>query len=347
MNKIARRQFIYYSSLAVATGLFTACNNTTLTDSERTVQNGSAELDLVTFGTNWFAQAEQGGFYQAVATGIYQEYGLDVTIKMGGPQVNGTQLLMGGALDFYMGHTTDAIKAVENGIPKITVAAIFQKSPQIIIAHPGVGHDNLQSLKGKPIYISAEANTAFWPFLKAKYNYTDAQKRPYNFSVTPFLQDQNSAQQGYISSEPLQIVQQGGFKPVIFLLADYGYTPYATTIETRRELVDENPDLVQRFVDASIKGWYSYLENPEPGNKLIKEANPEMNDEQLAYSLAKMKEYGLVTSGEAETKGIGTMTEERWQSLFATFAEAGVFKSDIDYQKAFTLDFINKGIAGK
>ena len=347
MNKIHRRQFIYYGSLAIGTTIFTACNrNTPQTNSDNNNQDNVA-LDKVTFGTNWFAQAEHGGFYQAVAKGIYQEYGLDVTIKMGGPQVNGTQLLMGNAIDFYMGYTTDAIKAVENGIPKITVAAIFQKDPQIILAHPGVGHDTLASLKGKPIYISAEANTAFWPFLKAKYKYTDDQKRPYNFSVAPFLRDKNSAQQGYISSEPLKIEKQGGFKPFIFLLADYGYNPYANTIETRRELVERNPELVQRFVDASIKGWYSYLDNPEPGNQLIKEANPEMNDRQLAYSLKKIKEYGLVVSGDAETKGIGTMTEERWQSIFNNFVEVGVFNADIDYQQAFTLDFVNKGIDGK
>jgi NitT/TauT family transport system substrate-binding protein len=346
MKIIKRRQFIHYSFLTIGSSVLAACssnNSSSLTDSNSV--NNSASLDKVVFGTNWYAQGEHGGFYQAVATDIYKNQGLDVTIKMGGSQINGTQLLMGGAIDFYMGFGTDAIKAVENNIPKITVAAIFQKDPQVIIAHPGVGHDTLESLKGKPIYISAEANTAFWPFLKAKYGFTDEQKRPYNFNITPFLRDKNSAQQGYISSEPLKIEKEADYKPIVFLLADYGYNPYATTIETRKELVSKNPDLVQRFVDASIKGWYSYLDNPEPGNKLIKEANPEMTDEQLAYSLEKIKEYGLVISGEAETKGIGAMTEEHWQSFFEAFVDAGIFQSDTDYQQAFTLDFVNKGVA--
>ena len=335
MNRINRRQFIQYCSISFATHLLTSCNNNTPNQSEDT----NDTLEEVVFGTNWYAQAEHGGFYQAVATGIYQKSGLDVTIKMGGPQVNGTQLLMGGVVDFFMGFGADAIKAVEAGIPKITVAAIFQKDPQVLIAHPGVGVKSIEDLKGKSIYISAAANTTFWPFLKAKYGFSDAQKRPYNFNVAPFITDKESAQQGYLSSEPLKVEQKGGFKPVVFLLADYGYNPYANTIETRQKLVNEKPDLVQRFVDASIKGWYSYLENPEPGNKLIKKDNPEMTDEQLTYSLEKIREYGLLTSGDTV---IGDMTESRWGSFFEEQVKAGVFKANTDYKKAFTLKFINK-----
>jgi NitT/TauT family transport system substrate-binding protein len=210
-----------------------------------------------------------------------------------------------------------------------------------LLAHPNVGVDSLEDLQGKPIYVAALANTTFWPFLKEKYNFTDEQKRPYNFSIAPFLADKNVAQQGYISSEPLKVTKEGGFEPVVFLLADYGYTPYTTTIETRRELVEKNPDLVKRFVDASIKGWYSYLENPEPGNQLIKKDNPEMTDELLAYSLKKMKEYGIVISGDAEKKGIGMMTDARWKSFFDEFVKAGVFKAETDYKQAFTLQFVS------
>ena len=341
MNLINRRQFIQYSSLTFAASLLTSCGNeNTKTQSDRTTPTTEDKLERVIFGTNWFAQAEHGGFYQAVATGIYQESGLDVIIKMGGPQVNGTQLLMGGVVDFFMGFGGDAIRAVEAGIPKITVAAIFQKNPQVLIAHPDVGIKLIEDLKGKSIYVSAAANTTFWPFLKAKYGFTDDQKRPYNFNISPFLTDTKSAQQGYLSSEPLKIEKEGGFKPVVFLLAEYGYNPYATTIETRQELVNKKPDLVQRFVDASIKGWYSYLENPEPGNQLIRKDNPEMSQAQLDYSLEKMKEYGILISGDAVTKGIGAMTEERWKSFFDTQVQAGVFKPDTDYKQAFTLKFL-------
>jgi len=352
MNKIYhlnRRQFIQYGTLAVGSSVIAACtnnsNNTPVgsaTTGATTSSNG--KLDKITYGTNWYAQAEHGGFYQAVATGIYKEHGLDVTIKMGGPQVNGTQLLMGGAVDFFMGYGADAIKAIEEGIPKVTVAAIFQKDPQVLIAHPGVGHETLDKLKGKPILVSSVANTTFWPFLKAKFKFSDEQRRPYNFNPGPFLADKTSIQQGYITSEPLKIKKQGGFEPVVMLLADSGYTPYSTTIETKKELVEKNPDLVQRFVDASIKGWYSYLDNPEPGNQLIKQQNPEMKDEQLAFGLQKLKEHKIIISGEAEKKGIGSMTDERWQSFFETMTTQGVFKKETDYKQAFTLKFINRGV---
>lgn len=342
--RVNRRKFIQYSSLTIGSSLFAACNNNTSKISPTTTTASSSKLDKVTYGTNWFAEAEHGGFYQAVATGIYQAHGLDVTIKMGGPQVNGTQLLMGGVVDFFMGFGANAIKAVEEGIPKITVAAIFQKDPQVLIAHPGVGNDSLEKLKGKPILVSASADITYWPFLKAKYDFSDQQKRPYNFNPGPFLVDKNAVQQGYITSEPLAIKKQGGFDPVVMLLADYGYTPYATTIETKQELVAKNPDLVQRFVDASIKGWYSYLENPAPGNELIKKQNPEMKDDQLAFGLENLKKHGIIISGDAEKQGIGAMTQQRWKSFFDTMANQSVFKKDTNYQQAFTLQFVNKGV---
>jgi NitT/TauT family transport system substrate-binding protein len=343
-----RRQFIRYGSLALGTGVIAACGGRTQTGQDSAATNGTAAdqaLQTVTFGTNWYAQAEHGGFYQAVATGIYNDYGLDVTIQMGGPQVNGTQLLMGGAVDFFMGYTADAIKAVEEGIPKRTVAAIFQKDPQILIAHPDQGVQTLADLQGRPIFISAAANVTYWPFLEARFGFTEDMKRPYNFNPGPFLAEKSSAQQGYLSSEPLAVKSEGGFEPLVFLLADYGYDPYACTIEARNETIEQDPDLVQRFVDASIKGWYSYFENPAPGNELIKEANPEMTDEQIAYGIEKMQEYGIVISGEAEQDGIGAMTDARWESFFSTMSEAGVFDPATDFRQAYTLDFVNRGTA--
>lgn len=340
MTQLNRRRFIQYSSLATGASVLAACGGSSPQPAD---QPASTAPQAITFGTNWYAQAEHGGFYQAVATGIYQDYGLDVTIQMGGPQVNGTQLLMGKAVDFFMGYTADAIKAIEEGIPKVTVAAIFQKDPQIITAHPDQGIQDLADLKGKPIFISKAANVTYWPFLAAKYGFTDDMKRNYNFNPGPFLADKTSAQQGYLSSEPLAIAKEGGFEPLVFLLADYGYTSYATTIETRQEIVDGDPDLVQRFVDASIKGWYSYFENPAPGNELIKKDNPEMSDEQLAYSLEKLQDYGIALSGDADAQGIGAMTDERWQAFFDEMSAAGVFSKDTDYTQAYTLEFVNKG----
>ncbi|MBD3885157.1 ABC transporter substrate-binding protein [Phormidium tenue FACHB-886] len=342
---INRRKFIQYGSLAVGTSLVAACSGTNTASSTNAASSSPASpqaLDKIRFGTSWYAQAEHGGFYQAVAEGIYKAHGLDVAIQMGGPQVNTTQLLMGGAVDFVM--ATDCLvtlNSIAENIPKIAVAAMFQKSPRVLIAHPQV--NDLSQMKGKPIFIATSANTSYWPFLKAKYGFTDDQKRAYNYNIAPFLADKTSAQQGFVSSEPLTIAQKGGFEPKVFLLADLGYQPYANMIETQKELVEQNPDLVQRFVDASIKGWYSYLENPAPANELIKKDNPEMTDEQLAYSVSKLKEHNILTNGEAGSLGIGAMTEQRWQSLFNDMVKVGVLKAETKYQDAFTLQFINKG----
>jgi NitT/TauT family transport system substrate-binding protein len=339
INRFNRRNFIQYCSIWIGSSFIAGCNNS------NQPSTSNSRLDKVTFGTNWIAQAEHGGFYQAIATGIYKDYGLDVTIKMGGPQVpSGTQLLMGGAVDFFMGYGIDAVNAIAQGIPKITVAAIFQKDPWCLIAHPNPGIKTLADLKGKPIYVSASANITYWPLLEAKYGFTEDQKRPYNFNPAPFLIDKNSAQQGYITSEPFAIEKQGGFQPVVFLLADYGYQPYATTIETKKELVEKNPELVRRFVDASIKGWYSYLENPQPANQLIKKDNPEMTDEQLVYSIQKLKEYGIILSDAAEKQGIGAMSDQKWTSLFESMVDTKISKSNVNYKDAYTLQFVNKGV---
>ncbi|WP_017298640.1 ABC transporter substrate-binding protein [Nodosilinea nodulosa] len=340
-----RRRFLRYSSLALGAGVLAACasgtQDTVSTDAAPSTPSG--ELDKVTFGTSWFAQAEHGGFYQAVATGIYKEHGLDVTISMGGPQVNGNQLLMAGAQDFKMGYAIDAINSIQEGVPKVTVAAIFQKDPQALMAHPDVGINAFEDLKGKTILMSTSAHTTFWPFLKAKYGLSDDQMGVYTFNVGPFVADKNIVQQGYITSEPFAIEKEGGFEPVVLLMADHGYPNYTTTIETRREIMEGNPDLVQRFVDASIKGWYSYLENPAPGNELIQKDNPEMSDEQLAFGLAKLKEYGIILSGDAEKMGIGAMTDERWENIFTTMADLGTFDPSVDYKQAYSLDFVNQG----
>jgi NitT/TauT family transport system substrate-binding protein len=229
----------------------------------------------------------------------------------------------------------------------VAVAAIFQKDPSVLIAHPGRGNDALAMLKGKPIMIGSDTRIGSWIFLKSKFGYTDDQIRPYTFSVAPFLADPKAVQQGYLSSEPFTIEAQG-VKPIVLLLADAGYSSYGSLIQTSDKLTRENPDLVQRFVDASIEGWYSYLHgDPTPGNALIKHDNPEMTDALLAYGIAKIKEYGIVDSGDAKTNGIGAMTEARWRDFFDTMSTAGVYPKSLDFHKAFTLQFVDKKVGMK
>jgi NitT/TauT family transport system substrate-binding protein len=296
-----------------------------------------AQQPKVVFYTNWYAEAEHGGFYQAVAEGTYKAQGLDVEVRMGGPQINVMQLLLADQADFVMGYDLQTIKAIEQKLPVTTVAATFQKDPAVLIAHPGVR--NLADLKSKTLLIGQASETTFWPWLKAKYGFTDAQKRPYAFSVQQFLVDKNVAQQGYLTSEPFTI-EKGGVKPVVFLLADSGYPPYAETIVVTQKTLKEKPDMIRKFVTATAQGWKSYLKNPALGNSLIKKANPEMTDDLLAFGVKNMRDYGLVTGGDAKTQGIMTMTDGRWKQTFDFMVSAGLTTADTDYHKAYTLDFV-------
>tara|TARA_B100001109_G_scaffold188167_2_gene154841 strand:+ start:69215 stop:70243 length:1029 start_codon:yes stop_codon:yes gene_type:complete len=299
------------------------------------------DIESVVFATNWYAQAEHGGFYQALAEGIYQRYGLDVEIRMGGPQVNGMQLLAAGKVDFLMGVPMTTVHAVAEGIPVVAVAATFQKDPAVVIAHSGI--KSLAEIGNKQLdfYMSPSANTSYFPWLKAEFGFTDTMVKPYNFSVTPFLLNQNAAQQGLVTSEPFAI-EKAGIEPAVFLMADFGYPPYAETIETSRRMVEENPDIVQRFVEASMKGWVSYLKNPMPGNSLIKKDNPEMTDEQLAYGIDTLKQYGIVTGGDARGRGPGTMTDERWDELYQFMDKSGLLTKTLDISDVYTLDFVSR-----
>ena len=291
------------------------------------------------FGTNWYAQAEHGGFYQALAEGTYRKHGLDVTVRMGGPQVNGLQLLLAGQMDLFMGYDLQTLQVVAQDLPVVTLAATFQKDPAVIIAHPGVAR--LEELTGRPIAISAASETTYWPWLRARYGFTDDQKRPYTFSVQPFLLDPRLSQQGYVTSEPYS-VEKAGVKPVLFLLADLGYPPYAQTIVATRDTLAKRRDAIRRFVMATAEGWKSYLANPASGNGLIKRDNPQMEDALLAYGLAKMKEYAIVTGGDAAREGILTMTDARWQRTFEFMVQARMVKPDLDYKRAYTLEVIRE-----
>ena len=303
-------------------------------------------LDKISHQTNWRAQAEHGGYYYAVVNGIYKKYGVDCDLRMGGPQQNPSQLLLGGRVDTIMSNSFECINYAKEGLPFLGIAAIFQKDPQVLISHPNVGNDSLPALKGKPLLIGAGGRTSYFPFLKAKFGYTDDQVRPYTFNMAPFLADKTVSQQGFLSSEPYAIMQ-AGVQPVVHLLADAGFENYQTTINISRKLMTEKKDLVQRFVNASLEGWAEYLKAGE-GNKAADAAilkdNPDMTQDKLDYALKVMNERGIVKSGDALKLGIGAMTDERWKRFYDTMSDAGAFPKGIDVTKAYSLDFVNKGI---
>jgi NitT/TauT family transport system substrate-binding protein len=308
----------------------------------------AAAIDAVKFGTDWKAEAEHGGYYQAIATGIYKRHGLDVDLQPGGPQVNHSELLAAGILDFNIASNSFIpLNYIQQKIPMVAVAAMFQKDPSVLIAHPGQGDNSLAALKGKPIMIGGDTRVTSWLFLKQKFGYTDDQIRPYAFSVVPFLADPTAIQQGYLTSEPFTIEQQG-VKPVVLLLADAGYSSYGGLIATSQKLAHDKPDLVRRFVNASILGWYSFLYgDPAPGNALIKRDNSEMTDALLAYGRAKMKQYGVIDSGDTKRLGIGAMTVARWGDFFDTLAKAGLYPKDLPWRQAYSLQFVDQKVGMK
>ena len=293
--------------------------------------------DKIIFVTSWFAEAEHGGFYQAIAEGTYKKYGLDVSIRMGGPQVNAYQLVLAEQADFAMGYDIQSLKAVEQGLPLVSVAAVFQRDPAVLIVRDGV--KTLGELKTHTLLIGQTSETTFWPWLKKKYGFRDEQKRPYAFSVHPFLVDKNIAQQGLVTSEPYAI-EKAGIKPRVFLLAESGYPPYAETIVATEKTLKQKPDVVRRFVQATAEGWKSYLNNPAPGNALIVKDNPQIETALLAYGVTKMREYQLVSGGDAQSKGLLSMTDARWQQTRDFLVQYGLLRADVDVRKAYSLDFL-------
>ncbi len=307
----------------------------------------AAAAEKVTFGTNWLAQAEHGGYYQAVADGSYAACGLDVTIQPGGPQGSLRPLLLAGKIDFYMGgNMQQAFDAVAQNIPLRVVAASFQKEPQVVMSHPGQGLDTWEDLKNADEYIIGdEGAQSFLLWMVSEFGFDPAKRVPYTFNPAPFLANKKSIQQGYVTSEPFAVEREGGFVPNQFLLADYGYDTYSTTIEAMQETIDKRPQVVQCFVDGSAKGWYNYLYGDnKAANEMIKKDNPDITDEQIAFSIAQMKKFGIVDSGDTEKLGIGAMTDERMQSYYDKMVKAKVMPAGIDIKKSYTLDFVNKGV---
>lgn len=300
--------------------------------------------DRIVFMTDWKPEAEQGGFYEALALGLYAKHGLDVQIRSGGSGANPQQLMAAGAVDMAIGSNSFfGLNLVKAGAPVVAVMASYQKDPEVLILHPDDPANSVADLKGRPIMISDASIDTMWAWLKAKYGFDDKQIRKYSGNPAPFLVDKRAVQQGYVTSEPFVIEREGGFKPKLFLLADSGYLTYGSLVLAKRDWVDKKPEIVRAFVEASIEGWRRYLDgDAAPADALIKKGNPDMTDEILAYARDKMKAYGIVDSGDTKTLGIGAMTDKRWSDFFNLVSSEGLYPADLDYRKAYTLQFVGK-----
>jgi len=302
-------------------------------------------LDRFVFHTDWRAQAEHGGYYHALASGLYRRAGLDVEIRMGGPQMNPSQLLIAGRVDGIMGNGFLGLNYVRENIPCLIVAAMFQKDPQILMTHEGNGINSFEDMRGRPILVGASGRVTYWPFLRARFGFTDEQIRPYTFNIQPFLADRMSIQQGFLSSEPFSAIQ-GGARPRVFLIADAGYENYNCVLAVGRRTMEERGEVLQRFINASIEGWSQYIrrQDIEGANRLIMRDNPEMTQERIDYALQVMNEKGIVLSGDALTMGIGAMTDARWERFYTTMRDAGLYPPGMDFRRAYDLRFVNKRV---
>jgi len=307
-------------------------------------------LDKLSFHTDWRAQAEHGGYYQAIAAGLYRARGIELELRPGGPSLNIGQMLLAGRVDMTMSNSFEAFTFVRAGAPFFTIAAIFQKDPQVMIAHPGSGFDSFVKMRGRPLLISNGSRSTFWPYLRKKYGLSDSQLRPYNFNMAPFLADPQAIQQGFVTSEVYSITQALGRPPEALLIADAGFGAYQTTIAISRRLATEKKDLIQRFVDATCEGWAQYLQGGpaiEAANALIKRDNPEQTDDRIQFAIKELNARGIVLSGDALAGGVGAMSDARWQGFYASMVDVDVLPPGLDVRQAYTLDFVNKGIGRK
>lgn len=305
----------------------------------------SAQNASVVFGTNWLAQAEHGGFYQSVADGTYAACGLDVEIVSGGPQVNNRALMLAGRIDYHMGgDMLQAFNAVKEGIPVVMVAATFQKHPQVILAHPGEA-DTWEELKDLTLLIGDNGFTSYYQWMISQWGFTVEQRQPYTFNPAPFLADKRMGMQGFLSSEPYVVIKEGGFTPNVFLIADAGFTSYATTIETMAGTIADKPDEVKCFVEGSIKGWYNYLYGDNArANEMILAANPDMTQDKIDYAIERMLAEGIVDSGDALEMGIGAINPDVVEDFYTKMVAAGVIEDGIDWRASYTTEFVNQGL---
>jgi NitT/TauT family transport system substrate-binding protein len=287
--------------------------------------------------TKWFAEAEHGGLYHAAAADLYDKAGLDVELKPGGFGLNGIQMMAGGELDITMSYDMAILSSYEKGVPVKAIFTCFQFDLIGIMTRPDV--NSLAELKGRKVYFSQSGFVTYWPWLKKKYGFTDDMAGPKGQNLQTFMSDPTSAVAGYITSEPY-IAEQQKMPTKFFLFADEGYPSYSNTMVTNDTFIENNREAVATFTRVSVEGLKAYMQDPTIGNELIKKLNPKMDDGQINFGLAKMREVKAIEAGDAATMGIGIITEERWKKTRDFLVEANLLKADTDYKQSMTTEFI-------
>ncbi|MCM3785653.1 ABC transporter substrate-binding protein [Neobacillus mesonae] len=331
------------AGLTVTTALaliFSACSSSG-SGSSTTAENASSGEETakdpvkITQVTNWFAQPEHGGQYTALAKGYYEEAGIDMTIEPGGPQVSSIQIVASGKAQFGMGQADEVLTARDNGIPVVAIAAIFQKSPQAMLFHADADIQDFADLDGRNVYIAP--GSGYWDFIKKKYNLAEVKDQTYTGQFVNFIEDKDAVTQSYVTSEPYTLKQQG-IETRYLLTYDAGFQPYSNVLYTTEEFLEENPEAVKSFLEASIKGWNYYKDNYEEMNEVLKERNPDLTLEGMKYGAEQ--EIPLIFTEETEANGLLSMTEERWTSLQEDMYSLGLLKAKEDISNVFTTEYL-------
>jgi NitT/TauT family transport system substrate-binding protein len=306
--------------------------------------DAASALEKITFQLSWKAQAEQGAFFQAVAKGFYSDCGLDVVIRQGGPGIDNMQLLVGGAVDATLVSQSDGLFHMNAaGFPARALFASYQRTPQILMTHAGNGINSFADMKGKPIMIGASSRATFWPFLKAKFDFTDEQIRGYSGQLAVWLNDPSAIQQGIITNEPFIVKRESGVEAKSFLLGDAGYSAYGTLLTVSQEMIEKKPASARCLVEGTVKGFNDYFADPKVGFDLVRKAEPSNTEDLMAYSHRAMTEFRIVTSDDTDKHGLGVMTETRWKAHFDMMVELGLLKPDFNWRAVYSNAFLPGG----
>lgn len=274
----------------------------------------------VKLALNWVPEPEFGGFYAARERGAFTQHGLVTEIQGGGAGVPVVQMVASGQVDFGIAGADELLTARARGVDVIPLFAVYQTSPQAIMAHASRGVKSIKDVLSSGT-IALEPGLPYAAYLKKKYGFDKVKVVPYDGGVARFVADKDFAQQCFITSEPIAARKQGA-DPVVFLVADEGFNPYVAVVIARRELWKEKPEQVKNFVAAVREGWRSYLDDPGPANGVMGKLNTTMDAE--TFAAAAQAQKPLIETEETKSKGLGTMSRERWETLGRQLVELGL-----------------------
>ena len=299
------------------------------------------KLTPVRFTLNWIPTPDHSGYYAAKIGGIYEKYGLDVEIRPGGPQVNVHQLLAAKQTDMIMGTTMRAFNARHEGIPIVTVASWYQKDATTFMLHPDNKASNLADLKANQVMIPNISKVNYWPWMKAKFGFSDDQLKPYDFAYRSWALNPNAISQGYITSDKPNMAGVGVPNGRSMLLADHGWNQYINTVDVLEEMIEKKPEVIRAFLRATAEGWRQYLKDPTATNAELTRLNPDLSRETAAYGYEVITTYRLLGVASADEGKIGTISDARLKAFAEEMVKAGAIPASDAYEKSYTLKFMD------